>query len=439
MGKGLGRRRAQWRTGLCILAAAASGCAQAPSGRENTKTRTDGEEAIPPVFEVTAARAYPADTAVHDSMLAVTIDPCQSQLHIALTDEDGLDDYDIEFDGQISPLLVLINDAGDEFELSDGMWLQHSISFALDPGVVGAMGAESFVGELVMDGVVVATIPSITRVATGDANRDGRIDSSDLVSVFEAGVYETGAPATFSTGDFDCDGDADSADLVKLYQSPEGVTYEGEPYVGPGDEAAWRDEDGKLMVTDYQCWLVAYGASQSRLDAPPASRPDRHLLDYSGMSVERDCSELGYDPEAFEDGDEPSSMVFYDARVSHFVTSECSFGGWDPEDVDDYLGEIGESFQPGTGEITSEGNASRDVRLVCEPFYNTIDDVYGDLFDDNTQCRLDFQGDAKGKAVANAYAEEESEEVDLGATITVVAAAKTTSGGPEVPVGSLTK
>lgn len=412
---------------LTILAGVAGGCAEAPGGRGNTKTRTDGDDAVALQFEVIGARAYPADATVRDTSLTVSIDPCQSQLHIALGEDDALDDYDIEFADEASPTLVLIDEDGDEFELTDGMWLQQSITFALDPDVLQAMGAGVFEGELMMDGVAVAAIPGITRVATGDANRDGVIDSKDLVAIFQAGTYETGAPATFSTGDFDCDGDADSADLVKLYQSPEGVTYEGAPYVGPGDEPAWVDDGGKLMVTDYQCWLVAYGPSKSRLKPPSADRPDRHLLDYSGMSVEHGCTDLGYHPDDFEAGDEPSSMVLYDARVSHFVTSECAYGGWDLEDANEHLADIGESWSAGKSTITSEGNAARDVRLVCEPFYNTIDDVYGDLFDDNTMCRMDFSGTAKGKAVSTAYADIDSVTLDVGGEVRSVAEAKTTS------------
>lgn len=48
----------------------------------------------------------------------------------------------------------------------------------------------------------------------GDANCDGEFNSGDLVDVFVAGVYETGAPAVWSTGDFNGDGVFDTGDLV---------------------------------------------------------------------------------------------------------------------------------------------------------------------------------------------------------------------------------
>ena len=51
----------------------------------------------------------------------------------------------------------------------------------------------------------------------GDANLDGTFDSPDLVQVFQAGKYETGAPADWSSGDWDCDGDFDSGDLVQAF------------------------------------------------------------------------------------------------------------------------------------------------------------------------------------------------------------------------------
>ena len=48
----------------------------------------------------------------------------------------------------------------------------------------------------------------------GDANLDGRFDSSDLVAVFAAGHYDNDEPADWASGDWNCDGRFDSADLV---------------------------------------------------------------------------------------------------------------------------------------------------------------------------------------------------------------------------------
>ncbi|MCA9213150.1 MAG: VCBS repeat-containing protein [Planctomycetales bacterium] len=55
----------------------------------------------------------------------------------------------------------------------------------------------------------------------GDANGDGRFDSSDLVAVFQAGKYndKIAGNTSFTEGDWNNDGDFDSADLVLAFQS----------------------------------------------------------------------------------------------------------------------------------------------------------------------------------------------------------------------------
>ncbi len=54
----------------------------------------------------------------------------------------------------------------------------------------------------------------------GDANLDLIFDSSDLVSVFQAGTYEDKTPngSTWKTGDWNCDGNFNSSDLVTAFQ-----------------------------------------------------------------------------------------------------------------------------------------------------------------------------------------------------------------------------
>jgi hypothetical protein len=55
----------------------------------------------------------------------------------------------------------------------------------------------------------------------GDANDDGRFDSSDLVRVFQAGKYEDGIAGgtTFDEGDWNGDGEFNSSDLVLAFQA----------------------------------------------------------------------------------------------------------------------------------------------------------------------------------------------------------------------------
>ena len=55
----------------------------------------------------------------------------------------------------------------------------------------------------------------------GDANLDGLFNSSDLVSIFQAGEYEDDVAknSSWSEGDWNCDGEFSSADLVVAFQS----------------------------------------------------------------------------------------------------------------------------------------------------------------------------------------------------------------------------
>ena len=63
-------------------------------------------------------------------------------------------------------------------------------------------------------------INEILGTSRGDANLDGRFDSSDLVEVFQAGQYEDNVQgnSTWATGDWNCDGDFDTSDLVAAFQ-----------------------------------------------------------------------------------------------------------------------------------------------------------------------------------------------------------------------------
>jgi hypothetical protein len=54
----------------------------------------------------------------------------------------------------------------------------------------------------------------------GDANRDGRFNSTDLVQVFQAGEYEDGIAgnSTWEEGDWNGDKEFDSSDLVAAFE-----------------------------------------------------------------------------------------------------------------------------------------------------------------------------------------------------------------------------
>ena len=58
-------------------------------------------------------------------------------------------------------------------------------------------------------------------VIAGDVNLDGVFDSTDLIRIFEAAVYEddVSGNSKWSTGDFNCDGEFDSSDLVVAFEA----------------------------------------------------------------------------------------------------------------------------------------------------------------------------------------------------------------------------
>ena len=60
-------------------------------------------------------------------------------------------------------------------------------------------------------------VGDILKTVIGDANLDGRFDSTDLLNVGEAGTYENEVEgdATWSTGDWNCDGEFDTDDVIE--------------------------------------------------------------------------------------------------------------------------------------------------------------------------------------------------------------------------------
>jgi hypothetical protein len=60
-------------------------------------------------------------------------------------------------------------------------------------------------------------VKGIIRTWIGDSNSDGEFNSSDFVSVFTTGKYETGLPATWAQGDWNGDGVFNSGDFVTAF------------------------------------------------------------------------------------------------------------------------------------------------------------------------------------------------------------------------------
>jgi hypothetical protein len=54
----------------------------------------------------------------------------------------------------------------------------------------------------------------------GDIDLDGEFNSTDLVSLFQSGMYEDGieANSSWATGDWNADGDFTSSDLILAFQ-----------------------------------------------------------------------------------------------------------------------------------------------------------------------------------------------------------------------------
>lgn len=104
-------------------------------------------------------------------------------------------------------------------------------------------------------------VDTLARTYLGDANFDGEFGTSDLVAVFQAGLYESDRPgeARWSSGDWNADGRFDTGDLVAAFQAggfevgrrsmaPLVISLEGDPL--PGDFAATVvGENGQFSVT----------------------------------------------------------------------------------------------------------------------------------------------------------------------------------------------
>ena len=64
-------------------------------------------------------------------------------------------------------------------------------------------------------------ITNVLQTTFGDANLDGRFDSSDLIQIFQAGEYEDDISnnSSWGSGDWNCDRDFDSADIIRAFQA----------------------------------------------------------------------------------------------------------------------------------------------------------------------------------------------------------------------------
>ncbi len=112
----------------------------------------------------------------------------------------------------------------------------------------------------------------------GDADLDGRFDSTDLVVVFQAGQYEDGIAGNsmWGTGDWNCDGDFDTSDLVLAFQTG--------AYDSPAARASWPTAvagraaaDATDIALAVQGSESATGSSRTREDT---LRAEHHVCDW---------------------------------------------------------------------------------------------------------------------------------------------------------------
>ena len=97
----------------------------------------------------------------------------------------------------------------------------------------------------------------------GDANRDLRFESSDLVALFLAGKYETGAFATWEEGDWNGDGQFNSSDIRLAFMSG---NYEQGPYPS-NSMALLRANNTVVLFESEDDSLLASSASTNATDA----------------------------------------------------------------------------------------------------------------------------------------------------------------------------
>ena len=86
------------------------------------------------------------------------------------------------------------------------------------------------------------TSPDKMNSYIGDANLDGEFSSADLVKVFQAGLFESGADATWEQGDFNGDSKFTSSDFVVAFQ-------DGGFELGPRVAAPVPEPNGILLIS----------------------------------------------------------------------------------------------------------------------------------------------------------------------------------------------
>ena len=91
-----------------------------------------------------------------------------------------------------------------------------------------------------------AIVEDVFETSFGDANLDGRFDSTDLVLIFQKAKYEDDIPnnATWTDGDWNCDGEFDTQDFVVAFQSG-GYVRAARSFQSPGEAVPGIDYEAR--------------------------------------------------------------------------------------------------------------------------------------------------------------------------------------------------
>ena len=138
---------------------------------------------------------------------------------IKLADLDNDDDLDLVFGKRDGRVQWWINDDGRGFFEFTGQINGLPIPY-LEASDVNGDGDMDIVAASRESGKIVWLDNQLNGIP-GDSNRDGRFNSADLVTVFQAGEYEDDIEgnSTFEEGDWSGDGDFNSSDLVFAFKA----------------------------------------------------------------------------------------------------------------------------------------------------------------------------------------------------------------------------
>ncbi|MCA9200956.1 MAG: PEP-CTERM sorting domain-containing protein, partial [Planctomycetales bacterium] len=112
---------------------------------------------------------------------------------------------------------------GLEDPFTPGDYNQNGVLDAADLNLQAAeIGGNNAAFDLNSDGSVdfddrLAWVKDLKNTWVGDSNLDGEFNSGDFVQVFTAGLFESGAAATWEQGDWNGDEKFDSGDFVSAF------------------------------------------------------------------------------------------------------------------------------------------------------------------------------------------------------------------------------